>query len=135
VLREEREREVDAEATLSTMEAEYISVSATSQEVIWGRTFLRELGFEQEKPTIIFEDNKSCIDISTSYKQHSGAKHIDLRYHFIRDRVLNSVLPVHVQWIFTVPTDSCTLKIKLSYQQKAFWIRAWAVRGVISIWG
>jgi hypothetical protein len=74
---------------LSTMEAEYISVSATSQEVIWGRTFLRELGFEQEDPNIIFEDNKSCIDISTSYKQHSGAKHIDLRYHFIRDCVLN----------------------------------------------
>jgi len=72
------------------MEAEYMAVSATCQDVLWLRTLLMELGFMQSDPTLIYEDNKACIDISSSYKQHSGAKHIDIRYHFIRDKVIET---------------------------------------------
>jgi hypothetical protein len=45
-------------------------------------------GFAQEEPTVIYEDNKSCIDIASSFKQHSGVKHIDLRDYFVRDHIL-----------------------------------------------
>lgn len=74
---------------LSSMNSEYIALSSTSQEVIWSRSMLEELGFNQSDPSIIWEDNKSCIDIASSYRLHPGSKHIDIRHHFIRDRVIN----------------------------------------------
>lgn len=79
---------VQASNSLSSTEAEYIALATCAQEVIWLRTILTELGFKLNGPTVIYEDNKSCIDIATSLKQHPGVKHIDLRYHFIRDRIL-----------------------------------------------
>jgi hypothetical protein len=55
--------------------------------VIACRHLLTELGFEQVKPTIIFEDNDSCIAIAEGQKKHPGVKHIDIRHHFIKDRI------------------------------------------------
>lgn len=81
---------LQASNSLSSTEAEYISLSTTSQEVIWARTLLIEMGFQFSGPSVIFEDNNSCISIAESYKQHPGVKHIALRYHFIRDRILEA---------------------------------------------
>ena len=72
---------------LSSTESEYVSLSLTSRDVIWCRTFLCELGFEQPNATVIFEDNDSCIKIANSPRKHPGIKHIDIRYHFIKDRI------------------------------------------------
>ena len=47
------------------------------------------MGFEQKEPSTVFQDNKSCIDIASSLKQHSGVKHIDLRDYFVRDHLLD----------------------------------------------
>jgi hypothetical protein len=72
----------------SSTEAEYVALSLTARDVIWARTLLQEMGFDQDYRTVIYEDNKSCINIAESYKQHPGIKHIDIRHHFIRERVL-----------------------------------------------
>ena len=72
---------------LSSTEAEYIALSLASRDVIWLRNLLRELGFAQESATVIFEDNDSCIKIAISTKQLPGTKHLDIRYHFIRQRI------------------------------------------------
>ena len=72
---------------LSSTEAEYVALAMTARDVIWCRTLLCELGFEQYNPTIIYEDNNSCINIAESPRKHPGVKHIDIRYHFIRDRI------------------------------------------------
>ena len=72
---------------LSSTEAEYIALSLTSRDVIWCRALLYELGFPQKEPTTIYEDNDSCIKIAQSAKQLPGVKHIDIRHHFIRDRI------------------------------------------------
>ena len=72
---------------LSSTEAEYVAVTAAARFVIWARQFLQELGFEQPESTIICEDNKGCIDIAISSKAHPAIKHIDIRHHFIRERV------------------------------------------------
>jgi hypothetical protein len=72
---------------LSSTEAEYVSLSLASREVIWCRTLLKELGFEQLNATVIYEDNDSCIKIANSPRKHPGIKHIDIRYHFIKDRI------------------------------------------------
>jgi hypothetical protein len=75
--------------SLSSTEAEYISLSHTCQDVIWLRTLLQEMQFPQLFPSIIYEDNKSTIKIAGSYKQHPGIRHIDIRHNFVRDRILS----------------------------------------------
>jgi hypothetical protein len=47
------------------------------------------MGFKQKDASIIYEDNDSCIKVAESRKQLPGVKHIDIRHHFIRDRVQN----------------------------------------------
>jgi hypothetical protein len=74
---------------LSSTEAEYVALSLTSRDVIWLRNLLKEMGFAQKEATIIFEDNESCIKIAISSKQLPGTKHIDIRHHFIRQRITN----------------------------------------------
>jgi hypothetical protein len=74
---------------LSSTEAEYIALSAATRDTIWSRILLGELGFEQTSPTTIYEDNQSCIKIAESKKSLPGLKHIDIRHHFIRDRIAN----------------------------------------------
>lgn len=79
---------LQASVALSTCEAEYVALTMTAQDIIWVRAFLSEMGFTQECPTTIFGDNKSSIICAESPKQLSGLRHIDLRDHFIRQRVL-----------------------------------------------
>lgn len=73
---------------LSSTEAEYMAVTIASQEAIWLRLLLAELGHPQSAPTVIFEDNQGAIDLSKNAAiNHQRAKHIDIKHHFIRDLV------------------------------------------------
>lgn len=47
--------------TLSSMEAEYVALCGSSQEAIWLRNLLRDLDEDQKQPTVLKEDNQSCI--------------------------------------------------------------------------
>ena len=80
---------------LSSTEAEYVSLSLTSRDVIWCRTLRSKLGFEQPNATVIYEDNDSCIKIANSPRKHPGVKHIDIRYHFIKDRIASKEIVLH----------------------------------------
>nr|GEX00999.1 Gag-Pol polyprotein [Tanacetum cinerariifolium] len=71
---------------LSTTEAEYVSLSACCAQVLWMRTQLTDYGFYFKKIPI-YCDSKSAIAISCNPVQHSRTKHIDVRYHFIKEHV------------------------------------------------
>ena len=73
---------------LSSTEAEYIALTATARDLIWCRTLLEEMGFAMKEASVIHEDNDSASKIAQSYKKHPGVKHIEIRQHFIRDRVM-----------------------------------------------
>lgn len=73
--------------TLSTCEAEYVAASSTVCHSIWLRNLLSFLGFVQEGPTEIYVDNKSAIALAKNPVFHERSKHIDTRYHFIREHV------------------------------------------------
>ncbi|XP_046858511.1 secreted RxLR effector protein 161-like [Xenia sp. Carnegie-2017] len=73
---------------LSSTEAEYVAASQACQEAIWLRGLLRDLNFTQKEPTMIKEDNQGAISLSKNQKYHPRTKHIDIKYHFIRDKVL-----------------------------------------------
>lgn len=72
---------------LSTTEAEYMAVSDGLREIIWLRELLKDYGFEQPSATVIHEDNNGCIALSVNPVNHKRNKHIDIRHHFIRDKV------------------------------------------------
>ena len=72
--------------SLSTAEAEYVSLSACCAQVLWMRTQLTDYGFIFDKIPI-YCDSKSAIAISCNPFQHSKTKHIRVRYHFIKEHV------------------------------------------------
>lgn len=74
---------------LSTAEAEYIALSQAAQEAIWLRRLLSDLGVEATTSTVILEDNQGAIAIAKNPVNHSRTKHIDIRYHYIRECVQN----------------------------------------------
>eukprot|EP00253_Pinus_taeda_P029485 PITA_29485 len=74
---------------LSTAEAEYVAATTATCKEIWMRRMLRSLGQEQEKATVIFCDNSSAIALSNNSVFHKRTKHIDIRFHYIRELVSN----------------------------------------------
>jgi transposase InsO family protein len=83
--------------TLSSMEAEYVEATRAAQEVVWCRRLLKDLGYEQKSPTVLWEDNKAAIAFSKNHTCHDRSKHIDIREHWLRDLVLGlDVRMLHV---------------------------------------
>ena len=72
---------------LSSTEAEYVALCMASQEAIWLRNLLDNMNFKQEESTVIYEDNQGAIALAKNPKNHSRAKHIDVKYHYIRQAV------------------------------------------------
>nr|GFA62115.1 retrovirus-related Pol polyprotein from transposon TNT 1-94 [Tanacetum cinerariifolium] len=72
--------------SISTAEFEYVAVSSCCAQVLWMRTQLADYAFFYEKVPI-YCDSKSAIAISCNPVQHTRTKHIDVRYHFIKDHV------------------------------------------------
>ena len=74
---------------LSSSESEYMAACYAAQEAIHLRRLMGSLGFTQEEPTIIYEDNMGCIGMSENPIMHQRSKHIDIRFHFLRETVAN----------------------------------------------
>nr|GFB76770.1 uncharacterized mitochondrial protein AtMg00810-like [Tanacetum cinerariifolium] len=72
--------------SISTAKSEYVAVSGYCAQVLWRRTQLTDYGFFYDKVPI-YCDSKSAIAISYNLVQHTRTKHIDMRYHFIKDHV------------------------------------------------
>ncbi|GKF58036.1 hypothetical protein Tco_0171573, partial [Tanacetum coccineum] len=79
---------------MSTTEAEYVSLSACCAQVIWMRMQLLVYGFCYSKIPI-YCDSKSAIAISCNPVQHSRTKHIDIRYHFIKEHVEKGTIEIY----------------------------------------
>ena len=71
---------------LSSTEAEYMSLSDTSHQLVWVRNLFSKLGINLA-PIPLFGDNQGSIFIASNPVQEKRSKHIDLRYHYIRDVV------------------------------------------------
>src|SRR4029077_3593248 len=72
---------------LSTAEPEYIAIATAAQEVTWINQYLSELGLKDSEVPIIRSDNQAAIQIAGNDTLHNRSKHIDIRYHFIRQMV------------------------------------------------
>eukprot|EP00253_Pinus_taeda_P020111 PITA_20111 len=70
---------------LSSTEANYMAASLAACEAIWMRKILVRLFGSHLDPTMIYCDNQTCIKLSANPVFHDRSKHIDIRYHHIRD--------------------------------------------------
>jgi hypothetical protein len=69
---------------LSTAKAEYIAADHWCAQLLWTRQTLRDYGYKSSKVALLC-DNESAIRIADNPVEHSRTKHIDIRYHFLRD--------------------------------------------------
>jgi hypothetical protein len=69
---------------LFTAEAEYIAVGHCCAQLLWMRQTLRDYGYKLSKVPLLC-DNESAIRMADNPIEHSRTKHIDIRYHFLRD--------------------------------------------------
>ncbi|GJW51420.1 hypothetical protein Tco_0092771 [Tanacetum coccineum] len=79
---------------ISSTEAEYISLSGCCAQILWMRSQLTDYGFQFNKIPL-YCDNKSAIALCCNNVQHSRAKHIDVRYHFIKEQVENGIVELY----------------------------------------
>ncbi|GJT62191.1 retrovirus-related pol polyprotein from transposon TNT 1-94 [Tanacetum coccineum] len=77
--------------SMSSAEAKYVSLSACCAQVLWLRTQLTDYGFHFDNIPMHC-DSKAAIAISCNPVQHSRTKHIDVRYHFIKEQVEKGIV-------------------------------------------
>nr|GEY68469.1 retrovirus-related Pol polyprotein from transposon TNT 1-94 [Tanacetum cinerariifolium] len=78
-------------SAISSTKSEYIALSGCCAQILWIRSQLTDydIGFNNIP---MYHDNKSAIVLCCNNVQHSSSKHIDIRYHFIKEHVENGVI-------------------------------------------
>ena len=76
--------------SLSTTEAECIALTEEAKQLVWLRRLLGDLTTDKTKPTSIRSDNLGAITLSNDTSYHARTKHINVAYHFIRERVASN---------------------------------------------
>jgi hypothetical protein len=84
---------------LGTVEEEYIALSVAVCEAVWLHNILAYLFDHEMDSTIIHCDNQSCMKLSENPVFHDKSKHIEIKYHYIKDMVQRK--PVHMQYLPT----------------------------------
>ena len=69
---------------LSTTEAEYVALSAATQEAVWLNRLLSDIKATPQMPVVIKEDNQGTIAVARNPISHNRTKHIDIKFHYIR---------------------------------------------------
>ena len=105
-------------------------MSMATQEIIYHRQLLKEIGYAQDGPTALLGDNKGALALTVSTKYHSRVKHIDIRFHFTREQVQMNVVELkyvstkeQIADIFTKPLSKAPFD-KLKAQLH---VQAWGV--------
>ncbi|GJT10815.1 hypothetical protein Tco_0857857 [Tanacetum coccineum] len=80
--------------SISIVESEYVVVFGCCAQVLWMRTQLTDYGFFYDKVPI-YCNSKSVISISCNPVRHTRTKHIDVRYHFIKDHVEKGTIELY----------------------------------------
>jgi len=81
----------------STTEAEFVAAASCCSQIIWMIATLRDFGLEFPERVPLFCDSTSAIAVGKNPCLHSRSKHIDIRYHFLRDQYEKGVVDlVHV---------------------------------------
>lgn len=80
---------------LSSAESEFYAASACGCEIFYLRSVLSAMGYEQNGPTPVAEDNVACIYMSKSSAMFNKGKHIDVRVYCLREFVQNGIMELY----------------------------------------
>jgi histone deacetylase 1/2 len=83
-----------ATVSRSSTEAEYKSVANATAEMIWVQSLLAELGVKLTQRPCLWCDNLGATYLSANPVFHARAKHIEIDFHFVRERVLRRQLEI-----------------------------------------
>jgi hypothetical protein len=82
---------------LSTTEAEYMAACSATKEVVWLKQLLFDIKEEVNDPVNLFIDNQSAIKLICNPVYHKRTKHIDIQYHFIREKYEDGYIkPIYI---------------------------------------
>ena len=73
---------------LSNTEAKYRGAAVAACEVAWLSTLLGDLGVQVDEQVVIHCNNLSSIQLARNPVFHAQTKHIEVHYHYVRERVL-----------------------------------------------
>ncbi|GKV47387.1 hypothetical protein SLEP1_g54294 [Rubroshorea leprosula] len=77
---------------LSTCEAEYVAAASSACQAIWLQSLKNQVRVPIEEPMKIFVDNISAINLAKNLVHHGRSKHIDIRFHYLRDLIDKRVI-------------------------------------------
>ena len=80
--------------TLSSSEAEYVAISEVCTEIMFIKMILSFMGVDVKRPIQVNCDNVGAIFLSHNAKASARTKHIDIRYHFIREHVIDGLVEI-----------------------------------------
>ncbi|GMP35489.1 hypothetical protein CsSME_00007899 [Camellia sinensis var. sinensis] len=109
---------------LSTTEAEYMAVTEAFKEAMWLHGLIEDLGIVQ-KHVEVFCDSQSAICLAKNQVHHARTKHIDVRFHFIREIVNEGDILLQKIGTADNPADMLTkhLRVHGSVDRSLCWIR------------
>ena len=88
---------------LSTTEAEYVALSAATQEVVWLNTDIKAA---PQMPVVIKEDNQGTIALAKNPISHNRTKHIDIKFYYVREALEDGIIN-----LIYCPTEQMTADI------------------------
>lgn len=77
---------------LSSCEAEYIAAAQGAGQAQWIEKLLTEMNLKGDYVMKLRDDNKSAIDLAKHHVSHGRSKHIETKFHFLRDQVNREIL-------------------------------------------
>ena len=106
-----------------------MAAASAVQEGVWLRCFLHHLGVKATplRPVTIFCDNQAAIAYTKDPKYHSKTKHIDIRYHFLKDQVAQNEVKLEF-----IPTTDQVADIFTKPLAKDVFERLRTLLGVVS---
>ena len=108
---------------LSSTEAEYVALTRALQEGIWLRNSLQQMVVPCPSALVISTDNNGALSLASNNSSHGRAKHINIRYHFIRSHIENNEFEiVHTPGIVNT-ADIFTKSLgRIKFQEHVEWL-------------
>ena len=103
---------------LTSTEVEYMALTDASKEAVWLLGLMNELGFEQETVDI-YNDSQSAITLAKNAVHHDKTKHIEIKFHFIRELIYSGLIRVKKIATETNPADIFTKVVPVGKLQEA----------------
>ena len=113
--------------TVSSMEAEYLAYFFAIQDVVWIRQLLEDIDLEHARNTKVFIDNQSARQLAMNPVNHQRSEHIDIKYHWIRDKVAAQ----EIELVYVPTTEQRADFLTKTLPADVFWRHAVAIMHAI----